>query len=203
MPFTYPKTKITRRHAPNGYTDYSSFKPWLRDEFTFRCVFCLIRERMYPNGQDSFSVEHLFPKSTHKHLTCAYTNLLYACMKCNLNKNDQGPVLDPCRAGYGNHLAVASDGTIQGFTAEGRKLIRLLRLDRDELTEWRGRFMRLVRAATRSPRSTLARELRSFLSFPSDMPDLRALRPPGNEMPGSPNNCYYARHEHDDLSETY
>src|SRR5438270_6142301 len=108
MPFTYPSSKITRRHAPAGYADFSSFKPWLRDEFTFRCVFCLIRERMYPSGQDAFSVEHLLPRSTRPDLICVYANLVYACLKCNSFKNDQGPVLDPCVSAYGNHLAVSA-----------------------------------------------------------------------------------------------
>jgi hypothetical protein len=203
MPFTYPSSPIVRRHAPGGYVDYPAFKPWLRDEFTFRCVFCLMRELMYPNGQDSFSVEHLLPRSTHPGLTCEYTNLVYACVKCNSNKNDRGPVLDPCHAAYGTHLAVAKDGTIQGLTPGGRKLIRLLRLDRGDLNMWRRRLLRLARAARRSPRRAWAREVHAVLSYPLDMPDLRTHRPPTNGMPRSPENCAFARHERGELPATY
>jgi hypothetical protein len=28
-----------------GYADTDSYRPWLRDEFAFRCVFCLVREQ--------------------------------------------------------------------------------------------------------------------------------------------------------------
>ncbi len=203
MPFTYPNTPHVRRHAPAGYTDYSSFKPWLRDEFVFRCVFCLVRERMYPNGQDAFSVEHLFPRSTHLHLTCVYTNLVYACLKCNSNKSDQGPVIDPCQSAYGNHLVVARNGTIQGTTQDGRRLIRLLRLDRDELSEFRGRAMRLVRKATRDPKRDWARDVLAWLTYPADIPDLRSCRPTSNGLPGGVQQCYFAVREQGLLPQRY
>ena len=34
----YPTNGHERLHGPSGYVDYKSFKPWLRDEFRFRCV---------------------------------------------------------------------------------------------------------------------------------------------------------------------
>src|SRR5205085_2403491 len=40
-PFTYPHVW---RHGPRGYADYPSYRPWRRDEFTFCCVYCLLRE---------------------------------------------------------------------------------------------------------------------------------------------------------------
>jgi hypothetical protein len=43
-PFAYPAVGHMRRHASAGYKDYRDFKPWLRDEFEFRCVYCLQRE---------------------------------------------------------------------------------------------------------------------------------------------------------------
>ena len=43
MAFTYPRSRHIRRHGPHGYRDYRSYKPWLRDEFAFRCVYCLWR----------------------------------------------------------------------------------------------------------------------------------------------------------------
>jgi hypothetical protein len=203
MPFTYPNSPHVRRHSPAGYADYSSFKPWLRDEFQFRCIFCLVRERMCPNGQDAFSVEHLLPRSTHPHLTCAYTNLVYACSKCNSNKNDRGPVLDPCRSAYATHLALARDGTIQGTTREGKKLVRLLRLDREELNEFRKRTMRLVRAAHHNPGKQWAREVLAWLTYPADMPDLRTCRPPSNALPESAQQCYFVQREQGRLQRTY
>jgi hypothetical protein len=60
VPFAYPDSKHDRQHGPRGYIDYRSYKPWLRDEFMFRCVFCLRRER-WLDGHISFGVEHLKP----------------------------------------------------------------------------------------------------------------------------------------------
>ena len=45
VPFVYPSTPHQRRHGPRGYADYGTYRPWLRDEFCFRCVFCLLREQ--------------------------------------------------------------------------------------------------------------------------------------------------------------
>ena len=34
--FDYPRQPHERRHGPSGYDPYGGYKPWLRDEFTFR-----------------------------------------------------------------------------------------------------------------------------------------------------------------------
>lgn len=41
MAFTYPRRPHVRRHGPRGYRAYQSYKPWLRDAFEFRWVYCL------------------------------------------------------------------------------------------------------------------------------------------------------------------
>jgi hypothetical protein len=101
MPFSYPQTRHQRKHGPQGYESYKSFKDWLRDEFTFRCVYCLERERWHPNGQAAFGVDHAKPKGKAKyaHLICDYRNLLYVCNRCNSAKTDE-LLLDPCRSGF-------------------------------------------------------------------------------------------------------
>jgi hypothetical protein len=43
VPLRYAKTAHRRRHAPQGYLDYRHYKPWLRDEFQFRCVYACWR----------------------------------------------------------------------------------------------------------------------------------------------------------------
>jgi hypothetical protein len=75
-PFTYPDRPHGRRHGPVGYADYTSYRPWLRDEFAFRCVYCLRRETM---GQHfgEFAVDHFLPVKHRPDLTTVYTNLLY------------------------------------------------------------------------------------------------------------------------------
>jgi len=57
--FQYPSQPLIRKHGPQGYRVYESFKPWLRDDFSFRCVYCLCRERWFPDGEAAFSVDHM------------------------------------------------------------------------------------------------------------------------------------------------
>jgi len=102
-----------------------------------------------PSGQDHFAVEHLKPKTKYPLLICAYSNLAYACMPCNSIKGEKEPVLDPSRTIYARHFQVQSDGTITGLTTAGRKMIRLLRLDRAELTAFRKRYLELAQLAAK------------------------------------------------------
>ena len=59
--FEYPNQAHDPKHEPIGYLDYRSYKPWLRDEYSFRCIYCLTREVWTPSGQDDFSVDHVSP----------------------------------------------------------------------------------------------------------------------------------------------
>src|SRR5438874_575576 len=52
MPFKFATAPHARKHGPGGYETYQAYKDWLRDEFTFRCVYCLERERWYPNDAE-------------------------------------------------------------------------------------------------------------------------------------------------------
>jgi hypothetical protein len=81
MSFRYPDTPHGRKHGPTGYDTYKTYKEWLRDEFAFRCVYCLERERWYPSGSAAFAVDHVRPKGLpeYAHLVCDYENLVYAC----------------------------------------------------------------------------------------------------------------------------
>ncbi|MCU0704218.1 MAG: hypothetical protein MUF18_09615 [Fimbriiglobus sp.] len=75
-PFTYPDRPHGRRHGPVGYADYTSYRPWLRDEFAFRCVYCLRRET-WGRVFGEFAVDHFLPVKHRPDLTTVYTNLLY------------------------------------------------------------------------------------------------------------------------------
>jgi hypothetical protein len=123
--FQYPLEVHVRRHGPLGYVNYQSYKPWLRDEFAFRCVYCLWRERWHCVGEDAFSMDHLESRSAAPARICDYENLVYACCRCNSVKTDALCVLDPCRQAFGLHLEIRADGTIAGLTADGRELIEV------------------------------------------------------------------------------
>jgi hypothetical protein len=83
--FRHPPQPLTRRHGPTGYADYQSYRPWLRDEFTFRCVYCLIREQ-WGRVTGEFDLDHFLPQASHPDKGADY--LLYACRPCNLRKRD-------------------------------------------------------------------------------------------------------------------
>jgi len=135
LAFQYPQHVQVRRHGPLGYVNYQSYKPWLRDEFQFRYVYCLWRENWVSIGEEAFSVEHLTPRAAGPDRECDYDNLAYACSRCNSVKADAACILDPCRQAYGNHIEVLADGTLHGLTHEGRKLISICRLDRPRISQ--------------------------------------------------------------------
>ena len=81
-PFTYPTTRHIRRHGPHGYKNYESYRDWLRDEFSFRCVFCLRREQWSPMA-GNWDIDHFTPQDRYPQGRLDYENLLYICHTCN------------------------------------------------------------------------------------------------------------------------
>ena len=127
MVFRYPSSPHIRRHGPLGYRNYRSYKPWLRDEFDFRCVYCLWRERWCADGDHAFGVDHLLPQTTHPDHIRAYDNLMYACNACNAFKQDIAFVVNPCEEGLGHHVEIESDGRVRALTARGEEQIGFCR----------------------------------------------------------------------------
>lgn len=195
--FEYPQTPHVRRNGPHGYTAYQSFRPWLRDEFCFRCVLCLHRE-LWPTTSE-FEIDHLIPVSEHPDLECRYSNLLYVCRRCNNIKSDRR-VPDPCSIAYGRCLRVNDDGSIVALNEEGRTLILTLRLDRPERIRQRRMVIEILLDAEvngNTPR------LRDWLGFPEDLEDLSRLRPPGNERPKGIEESFFARRRRGELPEMH
>jgi 5-methylcytosine-specific restriction endonuclease McrA len=87
-PFTYPATAHQRKHGPHGYAEAESFRPWLRDEFRFRCVYCLQREQ-WGKLRGSYSLDHFLPQAFYPEQALASDNLLYSCSACNAGKGAQ------------------------------------------------------------------------------------------------------------------
>ena len=83
-PFDFPPPHV-RRHGPRGYADYASFRPWLRDEFAFRCVYCLTRET-WGSVTGMFDIDHYIPVAQLPDALLDYDNLLLACARCNAKK---------------------------------------------------------------------------------------------------------------------
>ena len=204
MIFQYPRRAHMRRHGPRGYRNYQSYKPWLRDEFDFRCVYCLWRERWYAVGEVAFSVEHVQSQAAASQLVCDYDNLVYACCRCNSVKTDTAAVLNPCRDAFGDHLDVLANGCIHDLTPEGRELIRTCRLDEPLLTESRRRMLDLLRTLQDSKSPKALSLLQRYLAFPDNLPVLSNCRPAGgNARPGGIAESYNERSRRGSLPSTY
>jgi 5-methylcytosine-specific restriction endonuclease McrA len=77
-------------------------------------VYCLERERWYPNREGSFSVDLFTPKSIDPAREQDYENLVYACVRCNSFKSARIELLDPTRVAFASHFRVSDDGHIEG-----------------------------------------------------------------------------------------
>ena len=147
-------------------------------------MYCLTRERWRPDGQEDFAVDHITPRNTDPSLEHNYDNLCYACCSCNRNRHDAALPFDLGHEPIAEHVEVAPDGTAEALSAEGRHLIRVCHLNRPLLIEFRRRLRSLLELLATFATTDHERLLRDLLGFPSDMPDLSAMRPPnGNTRP--------------------
>jgi hypothetical protein len=196
VPFLYPPTQHIRRHGPRGYSDYSSYRPWLRDEFAFRCVYCLQRERWVLGG---LHIDHFHPTKLHPELATDYDNLLYCCSSCNAAKRDlQLP--DPTIALLNGTLRILEDGSIEALTRMAAQIVRLLGLNTPKYREYRLLWIEII-ALAKSHQPELYKQL---LSFPDDLPELSPLLPPGgNSRPDGVSSSHFTRRQNGTLSETY
>src|SRR5579862_5891320 len=87
-PFAYPSAPLSRRHGPQGYADIEGYRPWLRDDFCFRCVYCLLREQ-WGQVRGGHAIDHFEPVAKQPDRALEYDNLLYACTACNAAKSDR------------------------------------------------------------------------------------------------------------------
>lgn len=197
-PFAYPAVPLVRRHGPRGYANYARFRPWLRDEFSFRCVYCLQRERWAPSHAP-FDVDHFLPVVQNPDRAADYANLLYCCSACNNAKRDL-LLPDPTQVLLRDSTRVKADGTIEGLTPQAEKLIFQLGLDSDGYNEFRVLWIGIVAMAERAD-PVLFRQL---MGFPDDLPDLTALRPPdGNSRPEGIEESFLRKRQRGELPETY
>ncbi len=197
-PFAYPPTPLVRRHGPRGYLQPIKYRPWLRDEFAFRCVYCLVREEW---GQffGEFDVEHFLPVAVAPERALEYENLHYACATCNGIKQSRR-IPDPAQHLLVDTVTVESDGALNGCTPEAVRIIRVLDLNHPRRIEYRRLWLDLVQLAARHEPSLLKR----ILGYPALLPDLERLRPPGgNAKPLGLESSYRARRLRGELPDTY
>lgn len=200
-PYSYPSIPHVRRHGPRGWKDYQKYRAWLRDEFSFRCVYCLERE-VWRDMRQRMHIDHFKPQAIRKDLIGEYANLLYACPACNGLKSDR-VLPDPCAVALGNCLHVHDDGQIvaKDKNGVGQALIDELALD-DPLTTKR---RRKIIGTLRSLAETNWPLFVDWMKFPEDLPNLDdpKYKSPHNDKPHGVAQSYFEKKRRGELPEVY
>ena len=195
-PYLYPPTSHIRRHGPAGYKNYRDYRPWLEDEFTFRCVYCLKRQKWAPT--DIWAVDHLIPQSEDAGLECSYDNLVLTCQWCNQRKL-ANRVPDPVAVAYGNCLQVDENSAeVRPLNEDGKILERVLKLNHPSVVAMRRDKIRDLKVMARcSPE-----DWRRLMGFPDELPNLRRKSPPdGNTRPKGIEDSWYERRQRPEVYE--
>jgi hypothetical protein len=200
--FEYPATPHQRKHGPDGYKDYESYRDWLRDEFSYRCVFSLIRET-WIGRKGNFDIDHFTPQAIAPSLVCDYDNLLYLRHSLNLSKS-QKRLPDPCDVALGECLRVEHKGEnigeIYALNKKGETMIDVLLLDDEGLTRERKNWIRILRSVATTDENLFF----ELIGYPKDLPNLRDTKPPqGNKRPDGLSQSAFALREKNHLPEWY
>jgi len=181
VPFLYPKSQHRRRLAPGPFSRHQPYKPFLRDEFRQRCVYCRRPDSVHPHDHKSFVVEHYRPKSLFPQSSCDYGNLFYACKSCNDFKRDywprseSEPVLpNPCDHVMLNHLRF-DDGQVRAQSHHGEFTVELLQLDQEAVVQWRRLHVAQINQAAGQLKRLLKAERLMKLRNTDDVADAQLL----------------------------
>ena len=144
---------FSRRILTRTYSDYTRYRPFLREDFRFRCAYCL-RNEFFVGGEAGCVMDHHRPQGGpygRPDLVSVYENLYWCCNECNSLKGDTWPspqqyaagqrFLDPCQpdGDHELHWRVEADGTLTPLTDVGEYTIAHLVLDREGLVYHRRR----------------------------------------------------------------
>ncbi len=187
-PFPYPKAPLIRRHAPVYENQWEPYRDWLRDEFEFRCAYCLRRER-WIGRYANFDIDHIVSRKNGG-AALDYGNLAYACHRCNLAKGKK-QVPHPEKVAYGACVEVDDEGNIRWRNRQGRLLVRSVRLDEPEITNLRKKELSYLRNLFRHE----PEHFREHMSDPDDLPDLKNKNPDTNSKPASWKTSAHARRD--------
>lgn len=188
-PFRYPTAPLLRKHGPQGYSSYAHLRPWLRDEFDFRCIYCLKREQWCFQLND-FELDHQVAQSIAPELCREYTNLVYACHNCNHRKGNRW-LPSPDKVAYGSCVEVLADGRIVARNDDGVRLIDELALDGEKITAMRYQIIRTIRSSQKHDWKLFL----MWMGFPRDLPDLASVQPQPkhNTRPGGIAQSWFCR----------
>ena len=195
-PFLYPDRPHIRRHGP-VYTAYESYRPWLRDEFSFRCVHCLKREQ-WGVVRGTFDIDHFVPQQIAPGRVTDYDNLVYSCASCNAAKRSL-LLPDPTQVLVYPSIIVHPDGRMEGRSPEAKEIIGQLDLDGPAYREFRRLWIDIIALA----RNYAVGLYEKMLGFPDSIPNLAAKRPRENSRREGLGQSFHARLKRGDLPPVY
>lgn len=119
-----------RRENPEAKTNYTDYKPELREDFNERCGYCGDHDFF---RQTYYEIDHFVPRKKLKVIAPNdYSNLVYACRSCNNAKRAKWPTgdekvhndgkvgfIDPCDTIYATQFHRGKDGSIIACTELG------------------------------------------------------------------------------------
>ena len=201
-PYEVPAAAYVRRHGPTGL-EYNDYKDWVRDEFQFRCVYCMHRERWEKDGWRLFQLDHVIPQTVNPALINTYTNLVYSCPSCNWTHGKR-LVPDPCVHSYCGLIRFEQDGAVTALDPLGDQCIEYLGLDSPHLESFRRGKLRTYQRIQELLElveynlddlddEEALDEIMDLLGYPLELPHLTRKRHKVSTKPGSEKNCYAAR----------
>jgi hypothetical protein len=131
--------------AQNGETVRDRIN--LLDEFSFRCIYCLLREQ-WGRVRGFFAIDHFLPVAIDPGAALDYENLLYVCAACNAVKGKRR-LPNPLTALTGGNVYVSEDGVLHSESAEAARLIERLGLNSDESVEFRFLWIGIIALAAK------------------------------------------------------
>ena len=143
---------LRRTPPPKVKGDYHSFRPFVREDFSRQCAFCLFSE-LLAGGEENFELDHFRPRHRFPDLLNDFYNLYYSCHPCNHIKRGSWPspaleeqgisFVDLCKEDFATHFSVEKNGIWSGLTNPGKYTIDKLNLNRQHLVIVRGLLERL------------------------------------------------------------
>jgi hypothetical protein len=150
-PFRYPKYRHSRWLKPPQYTQYQTYKRWLRFEFEQKCIYCRRPDSVHPHDYKTYAVEHYRPKEHFPERACNYDNLFYACSMCNSYKADYWPqdenepfFPNPCDYVMMEHVRFVNF-KVSADSTHGAFMVETLQLNDEALVNWRKAHVRIIR----------------------------------------------------------
>lgn len=139
QPQDFRQRTPVRRVTHSSQTEYTKFKPELREDFNERCGYCgdhdFFRTTYYEI--DHFRPQKRFPEIAPN----TYSNLVYSCRSCNNSKRKKWPTddvnlpndghvgfVDPCDADYATYFKRGIDGSIVPISELGTWMWKNLNL---------------------------------------------------------------------------